>query len=97
LNDVTELGGELRLSFAFYVKQFILMYELLFPGGKGPISFSLVSDYGPPPCAPDQPFPPTPKDKLEPATPSVYVRMCSFLTFLHTAELAAYDNFPRFI
>jgi len=48
---------------------------MLFLGGKGPISFSLISDYGPPPCAPDRPFPLTPKDKLEPPTPSVYVRM----------------------
>jgi len=61
-----------------WIKQFILLNQLLFVGGKGPISFSLVSDYGPPPCAPEQPFPPMPKDKLEPPTPSVYVSICYF-------------------
>jgi len=55
------------------------MFEMSLSGGKGPISFSLISDHGPPPCAPDRPFPTTLKDKLEPATPSVYVRICYFI------------------
>jgi len=55
-----------------------LVFGMSLSGGKGPINFSLISDYGPPPCAPDRPFPTTLKDKLEPATPSVYVRIhCS--------------------
>jgi len=53
-----------------------VVFEMLHSGGKAPVSFSLISDHGPPPCAPDHPIPATPKEKLEPATPSVYVRMC---------------------
>jgi hypothetical protein len=54
-------------------------------GNRGPIIVNLLSENGPPPCPPDPPFPVLTKDKLEPATPSVYVRDFVVFSFFYLA------------
>ncbi|CAH1781540.1 unnamed protein product [Owenia fusiformis] len=47
--------------------------SLLTPKSGGSFNTSILSEKCPPPCPPEAPYPPLPKDKLDPATPSVYL------------------------